>query len=53
MLGNGCRDPSIAPTAHAMEGDRQKGLEAGMNEYVTKPFEPAELVAAMERALAK
>ncbi len=45
--------PVVALTAYAMEGDRQKGLEAGMNEYVTKPFEPAELVAAMERALAK
>jgi PAS domain S-box-containing protein len=45
--------PVVALTAYAMEGDRQKGLEAGMDEYVTKPFEPAELTAAMERALAK
>ena len=45
--------PVVALTAYAMEGDRQKGLEAGMDEYVTKPFEPSELVAAMERALAK
>jgi PAS domain S-box-containing protein len=45
--------PVVALTAYAMDGDRQKGVEAGMDEYVTKPFEPAELVAAMERALAK
>ena len=45
--------PVVALTAYAMDSDRQKGLEAGMDEYVTKPFEPAELVAAMERALAK
>jgi CheY-like chemotaxis protein len=45
--------PVVALTAYAMDSDRQKGLEAGVDEYVTKPFEPAELVAAMERALAK
>jgi len=45
--------PVVALTAYAMDSDRQKGLEAGMDEYVTKPFEPFELVAAMERALAK
>ncbi|MHC1790952.1 hybrid sensor histidine kinase/response regulator [Solidesulfovibrio sp.] len=45
--------PVVALTAYAMDADRQRGLEAGMDEYVTKPFEPAELVAAMERALAK
>jgi len=45
--------PVVALTAYAMDSDRQKGLEAGMDEYVTKPFEPFELVAAMERAMAK
>lgn len=45
--------PVVALTAYAMDSDRQKGLDAGMDEYVTKPFEPSELVAAMERAMAK
>ena len=45
--------PVVALTAYAMDSDRERGIEAGMDEYVTKPFEPAELVAAMERALRK
>ncbi len=45
--------PVVALTAYAMDSDRQRGLEAGMDEYVTKPFEPSELVEAMERALGK
>ncbi|EFL51744.1 PAS/PAC sensor hybrid histidine kinase [Solidesulfovibrio fructosivorans JJ]] len=45
--------PVVALTAYAMDSDRERGLEAGMDEYVTKPFEPQELVAAMERALRK
>jgi len=45
--------PVVALTAYAMDADRERGMEAGMDEYVTKPFEPGELVRAMERALAK
>ena len=33
--------PIIGITAHVMEQDRDRGLAAGMNEYITKPFEPA------------
>ena len=39
----------VAMTAHAMQGDRAKCLDAGMDDYVAKPIKPAELFAAMER----
>ena len=39
--------PIIAMTGHAMSGDREKCLEAGMNEHITKPIEPARLVEVL------
>ena len=38
----------IAVTANAMEGDRQKYLDAGMNDYVSKPLRIEELVRALQ-----
>ncbi|MBN1824635.1 MAG: response regulator [Candidatus Eisenbacteria bacterium] len=55
LPGSGVLDPEvpiIALTAHAMTGDRERCVEIGMNDYVTKPLRPKELIAAIERLMA-
>jgi len=45
--------PVIAMTAHAMAGDREKCLKAGMNGYVSKPVDPLALGKELEKWLPK
>ncbi len=45
------KTPIIAMTAHALSGDKDKSLSAGMNEHITKPFDPKMLYSILEHYL--
>jgi len=41
--------PIIALTAHALEHERQKAIDAGMNDFLTKPIDPSQLIRIIQR----
>lgn len=47
--GSGTRTPIIAMTAHAREEDKEQCLEAGMDDYLSKPIRMGDLYSAVER----
>jgi two-component system, sensor histidine kinase and response regulator len=50
--GTGRRVPIIAMTAHALKGDEERCIAAGMDGYVSKPIRTPDLFAAIDRLLA-
>jgi two-component system, sensor histidine kinase and response regulator len=52
VAGCGARIPIVALTANAMAGDRERCIESGMDEYLTKPIQARDLFATMERVMA-
>jgi CheY-like chemotaxis protein len=50
--GSAAHLPIVAMTAHAMKGDREQFITAGIDDYVSKPLRLRELRAALQRVTA-
>ena len=49
LEGDARHTPIVAMTANVMEGDREKCLDAGMDDYISKPVKPEELADVIEK----
>jgi CheY-like chemotaxis protein len=49
--GDGLRIPIVAITANAMQGDREKCIDAGMDDYIAKPVKKEALFEVLQRHL--
>jgi CheY-like chemotaxis protein len=50
--GRATRVPIVAMTAHAMKGDRERCLESGMDDFLSKPIDSESLIAMVEKRAA-
>ncbi len=50
--GTGAHIPIIAMTAHAMKGDEERCLAAGMDGYIPKPIHPQQLYSVLDAVVA-
>lgn len=50
-INSGSHIPIIAMTAHAMTGDRERCIESGMDDYISKPITPNQLSQVIEKVL--
>ena len=48
-MSTGSHIPIIAITANAMLGDKEKCISAGMDDYISKPFQPAALIEKIKK----
>lgn len=53
QVGNKKRCPILAMTANAMKGDKDRCLEAGMDDFLAKPFKSKDLLGLIQNWVAK